>query len=150
MTSKRNFSDSMETKEEDNSQTSKKQKIDAEGDLLKVTNTESKKRQMKVKGPTFEIKEYAFSKTLEESIDKFKTRAELFDKYRDDKETSMDESLKWYDKVRKISNKDVSLVTIRDHTQNTLNLAVATKNKVEEMRMNLENIPVLDLIHLHK
>ena len=39
---------------------------------------------MNVKGPTFEIKEYAFSVTPEGSTDKFKTRAELFDKCRDE------------------------------------------------------------------
>ena len=41
-------------------------------------------------------------------------------------------------------------VTIRDHTQNTLNLEITTKNKVAEMRMNLENIPTPDMIHFHK
>ena len=41
-------------------------------------------------------------------------------------------------------------VTIRDHTQNTLNLEITIKNKVAEMRMNLENIPTLDMIHFHK
>ena len=39
---------------------------------------------------------------------------------------------------------------VKDHAKNTLNLAVATKNKVAEMRLNLENIPVPDMIHLHK
>ena len=57
---------------------------------------------MKVKGPTFEIKDSVFSETPEESTDKFKTRAKLFDKYRDGKETSMDESMKLYYEVRKI------------------------------------------------
>ena len=41
-------------------------------------------------------------------------------------------------------------VTIRDHTQNTLNLEITTKNKVSEMRMKLENIPAPDMIHFHK
>ena len=85
---------------------------------------------MKVKGPAFEIKEYAFSKTHKESTTQFKTRAELFDKYRDDKEVSKNESLNLYSDVRKISSKDVALVTVRYHTHNTLNLVVATKNKV--------------------
>ena len=61
----------------------------------------------------------------------------------------MDESLKLYAEVRKISSKYVSLVAVRDHGQNTLNLAVATK-KVTEMRMNLENIPLPEMIHIHK
>ena len=54
------------------------------------------------------------------------------------------ESLKLYAEVRKISSKYLSLVIIRDHAQNTLNLTVATKNNVAEMRMNLENILVTE------
>ena len=57
---------------------------------------------MKVKGPSFVIKEYAFLETPEESTYNFKTRAELFDKYRNEKEISMDESMKLYYEVRKI------------------------------------------------
>ena len=34
--------------------------------------------------------------------------------------------------------------------KNTLNLAVATQNRVPEMRLNLQKIPVPDKIHLHK
>ena len=40
---------------------------------------------MKFKGPTFEIKEYTFSETPQDSTTQFKTKAELFDKYREDK-----------------------------------------------------------------
>ena len=105
---------------------------------------------MKVKGPTFKVKEYVFSETHEGSTDQFKTREKLFDKYRDDKETSMNESLKLYADVRNISSKDVSLVTVRDHAQNTLSLVVATKNKAVDIRMNLETIPMPGMIHLHK
>ena len=68
----------------------------------------------------------------------------------DDKYMSTNECLKLYVDVRKISSKDVYLVIVSDHVQNTLNLAVATKNKVAEMRMNLEDIPVPDMIHIHK
>ena len=68
----------------------------------------------------------------------------------DDKDVASEEALKLYEKVRKISSEDVSLVTVRDHSQNTLNLAITTKNEVVEMKMNLENIPIPDMIHLHK
>ena len=105
---------------------------------------------MKVKGPAFEIKEYAFSKNIADSTSQFKNRYEFFDKYKDDKEVATDEDLKLYLDTRKISNKDVSLETVRDHTQNTLNLEITTKNKVVEMKMKLENIHILDMIHLHK
>ena len=58
--------------------------------------------------------------------------------------------MKLYAEVRKLSNHDTSLVTVRGHAKNTLNLAVTTRNKVVEMRMNLKNIPATDVIHLHR
>ena len=75
-----------------------------------------------------------FSENPKGSTDRFKTRVELYDKYKDNKETSLDGYLKLYDVVRKISSKDFSLVTIKDHAHNNLNLAVSTKNRVTEMR----------------
>ena len=51
----------METKQEENSATSKKQNSEVEGEMVEVTKTEGKKKHMKVKGPVFEVKEYAFS-----------------------------------------------------------------------------------------
>ena len=50
----------METKEEDNSETSKNQEIEVKGEIVEVTKTKRNNKQMKLKGPTFEIKEYAF------------------------------------------------------------------------------------------
>ena len=79
--------------------TSKRQKIEVEGELVEVPNTEGKKKQMKVKGPAFEVKEYDFFETNEGSTDQFKTRDELFDKYKDSRDTSLDESLKLYTNV---------------------------------------------------
>ena len=52
-----------------------------------------KKKQMNIKGPTFEVNEYDFSETPEGSKDQFKTRPELFGKYMDNRDTSLDESL---------------------------------------------------------
>ena len=118
--------------------------------MVEFTKAEGKKKKMKVKFPIFEVKEYAFSETLEGSNDQFNTRAELFDKYRDNKDTSLDESLKLYENVRKISSKDVSLVTVKYHAKNNLNLVVSTKNKIEEMRLNLKDILVPHMIHLQK
>ena len=50
----------------------------------------------------------------------------------------------------KYREKMYPLVTVRYHTQNTLNLTLKTKNKVVEMKMSLENIRIPDMIHLHK
>ena len=52
--------------------------------------------------------------------------------------------------MRKAYGQEVSLVSIRDHKQNTLNLAIASRNRVAEMRINLDDILVPDMIHLHK
>ena len=82
-----------------------------------------------------------------DSTSQFKNGYELFDKYKDDKEVALDEALKLYAEVKKMSSKDVSLVTLRDHYKNTLNLSGATTNKVVEMKMSLENIPIPGMIH---
>ena len=64
---------------------------------------------MKVKGPAFEIKEFSFFETPKDSTSQFKTRVEVFDKYKEEEDVMMDESLKLYAKVRKLFEKDVSL-----------------------------------------
>ena len=62
----------------------------------------------------------------------------------------MNESLKLSVEVRKYCGKKVSLVSVRDHKHNTLNLSIASRNKVGKMRINLDDILVPDMIHLHK
>ena len=62
----------------------------------------------------------------------------------------MNESLKLFTEVRKSCGQEVSLVSVRYHKNNTLNLAIAFWNRVAEMRINLDDIPVPDMIHLHK
>ena len=74
----------------------------------------------------------------------------MLEKYKDTKDINSEETLKLYSEVRKISNRDVSLIFVRDYSQNTLNLALATKNRVTEMNMSLENIPIPDMIYLNK
>ena len=44
----------------------------------------------------------------------------------------------------------MSLVSVRDYVQKNLNLALASKNIVTEVKMNLDDIPIPDMIHLHK
>ena len=62
----------------------------------------------------------------------------------------MNESLKLFVEVRKACGQEVSLVFVRDHKHNTLNLEITSRNKVVEMKINLDDIPVPDMIHLHK
>ena len=86
----------------------------------------------------------------ESSSDKFRSKTDLYDKYKKDKDISSKESLKLYLEFQNISSKEVSLVTVKYHTRNTLNLAVSTRNKIAEMRLNLKSILVPDMTHLHK
>ena len=65
-------------------------------------------------------------------------------------EKNLNEKLKLYDEVRKLPGQEVPLVTDRDQAKNTLNLEVTTGNKVAEMRMNLKNIPSINMIHLYR
>ena len=62
----------------------------------------------------------------------------------------MNESLKLSTKVRKACGHEVSLISVRDHKHNTLNMAISYRNKVVEMKINMDEILVLDMIHLHK
>ena len=82
-----------------------KKNIGDEGEFDEVVKTEIKNKQVKIKGPSFEMQQYEFSEVPETSTDKFKSRDDLYDKYKNDRETSLDESLKLYVYVMKISSK---------------------------------------------
>ena len=45
----------MEIEEEGSLETTKREKIKAEGELVEVVKTESKKKLVKIKGPNFEV-----------------------------------------------------------------------------------------------
>ena len=61
----------------------------------------------------------------------------------------MNESLKLSVEVRKVCGQEVSMVSVRDYKHKTLNMDIDSRNKVDEMKINLDDIPVPDIIHLH-
>ena len=69
---------------------------------------------------------------------------------KDTKDVTSKEALKLYSEGRNISNQEVSLIVVRDQTHNTLNLVLPTNSKVVEMKMDMEDIPIPDMIHFHK
>ena len=77
---KRDFSDVMDTKEKDTTNTPKKQKLDDAGQLVQGASEKGKKKQVKVKGPTFEVQEYDFSQTPEGSTNKYRSKTKIMDK----------------------------------------------------------------------
>ena len=106
---------------------------------------------MTISGPPYEVKKYTVEETTHvDSSSQSKNKVELVDKYKGIKDITSQETMKLYSEVRKISNQDVSLVSVRDYVQNTLNSALASKNRVVEVKMNLNDIPIPDMIHLHK
>ena len=92
----------METEEEEEaiSKTNKIQKVKAEGELVEVVKTETQKKREKFKGAVFEMQQYEFSEVPRTSTDRFNSIDELYDKYKNDRETSIDEYLKLYADVR--------------------------------------------------
>ena len=71
---------------------------------------------MKVTGPAFKVREYAFADTPVDSTFQFKDKIELLEKYKETKDITSEETLKLYLEVRKISNQDVSLIFVRDYS----------------------------------
>ena len=149
ITSKRIFSEIVEIEDEDQDST-KKPSLDSGKELV-----ESKENNMKEKGkvqsPILQIQEYTFVEAQEVgSSDKYKSRNDLYTKYGQDKKSSSEKYLNLFVKVRDISDKYVSLITVKYHVGNNFNLALASHDKVSKMRINLQKIPVLDKIHLYK
>ena len=101
---KRDFSDVMDTEEEDATNTPKKQKLDDARKLVHVAGGKGKKKQLKVKGPAFEVQEYEFSQTPKGSTNIYKSKTELLDKYKENKDITTNESLKFSAEVRKVSH----------------------------------------------
>ena len=113
----------MDTEEEDTTRTPKKPRIEAEGKIFQTTEEDKGKKNMKVTGPAFEVRVYAFADTPADSTSRFKDKTQLLDIYKETKDINLEETLNLYLERRNISNQDVSLISIRDYSQNTLNLA---------------------------
>ena len=66
----------MKIEGEEISEIAKRQKIEAKGELVELVKTETKKKEVNIKGPTFEVQQYEFLEFLETSTDRFKSRAD--------------------------------------------------------------------------
>ena len=101
-TKKRVFFDIMDTEEEDTTKTPKKKKLEERGKLVHVAGGKGKMKQVKVKGPTFKVKEYAFPQTPKGSKDRYRSKIELLEKYKEGKDITMNECLKLYEDSEEI------------------------------------------------
>ena len=55
-----------------------------------------------------------------------------------------------YNKVKQFPYPNVALNTVRDHTTDTLSLALTTGNKVSEVNVNLAKVPTTNIIQLNR
>ena len=95
----------MDIDEEDTAETPKREKVETEGQLVLDIAVDKVKRKMMIWGSLFKVKEYTFAdSTPIDSFSQSKNKAELVDKYKGMKDITLEETLKLYYEVRKISN----------------------------------------------
>ena len=63
---------------------------------------------------------------------------------------TFDETVNLYEEIRKLPRPGVTLNTVRDHATKTPSLAVTMGNTVSEVRVNLDKVTALDIIHLNR
>ena len=76
--------------EDEDIEAPKRKIIELEAELV---DAQSQEKKEKVKGPSFEIKEYEFSEVQEASNGRFKSRNDLYDKYKQYKDIYSKETL---------------------------------------------------------
>ena len=140
----------MDVDEEDTTRTPKKLKTEEPGNIVQNEKDKRKRKTVKVKGPSFKILEYTFNSVPKEVVNRYKSKVELLDSYKDAGEKDFDEKLKLCDKVRKFLVQDTSLLIVRDQVKGMLNLAIITGNKAAEMRVDQKKVPKTDVILLYK
>ena len=64
--------------------------------MVQTTEEGRGKKNMKVTIPTFEVKEYSFADTPNDSRYQFKNKIELLEKYKETKDITSEETLKLY------------------------------------------------------
>ena len=93
-------------------------------DFVQNAKTKGKSKIVKVNGPSFMIREYTFSSVDEEGVRKYKSKAELLEKYREASKRVFEEWSKLCEEVDKLQGQKTSLAKVRDSTKGTLNLVV--------------------------
>ena len=80
----------------------------------------------------------------------YASKEDWLNTYREKAGKTYDEMVKLYEEIRQLPRPDVALKIFRDHAIDTLSLAMTMGNKVSEVRVNLEKVTTLDIIHLNR
>ena len=83
-------------------------------------------------------------------MNKYRSKAELVDSYRDTGEKTYEEKVKLCDKVEKLPDHNTSLVIAIYQARGTLNLVVISGNTEAKIKVDLKRVPKTDMIHLHR
>ena len=94
-----------------------------------------------------ELKEYVFDG---KTPSKYASKEDLLNTYRKIVNKTFNETVRLYDEIRQLPRPSVTLKDVRDHTTDTLRLAMSMGNKVSEVRVNLGLVPTPDIINLNR
>lgn len=95
---------------------------------------------------TLEIQQYPF---LEAQSPQYKSKKDLIFQYTWKMNQAFEENQKFLTETRKVSQEKMSLITVREPSNSTLNIVVAEENKVSEIKIKMDQINVPDQIHFH-
>ncbi len=108
---------------------------------------QSKEEEEVDKGLVFKVKEYSYA-TVEEG--QFKSKNELLLHYLDQRKQCYAGTQEKMKTLISQSKEKVSLMTVKDSTTGTLNLALTDGNKVSKFCIDMKQLSALDKVWLHK
>ena len=114
---------------------------------MKKSSVKGKQKQEKSKVTGLELQEYVLNGV---TWNKYTSKEEWLNTYREVANKTFDETVKLYKEVRQFLKKNVTLKIVRDHAKDTLSFSMTIGNRVLEVNVNLNNIPTTDMIHLHR
>jgi hypothetical protein len=97
--------------------------------------------------PVFQIQHYQFQEDQEKQ---YRSKEYLIKQYAQKRNSALDENQKLLAKARKLSQEKVSLIIVKSLEKSTLNIVIVEEDKLFEIKINMDQINVLDKIHLHK
>ena len=99
-----------------------------------MDNEKGKQKQEEPITSRSELQEYVFDGKTPRKYD---SKEYFLNTYTETTDKTFDETMRLYDEIRQFPGPSVALKTMRDHTTDTLSLAMSTSNKVSEVRVNL-------------
>ena len=114
---------------------------------MRMSSGKGKQKQEEPTKDGLELQEYVFDgKTLR----KYASKEDLLNTYRKIVNKTFNETVRLYDEIRQLPRPSVTLKAVRNHTTDTLRLAMSMGNKVSEVRVNLGLVPTPDIINLNR